>query len=232
SSALSTSAFLLGLLLRTRLCSEYEALTSCSKAWKRQATPHGRSWWVLTTRERHTSESELSLWPTATASASHQGQNEPDGRRGQTLIGAARGQAWPTPTCPNGGRVIPATATFNETGTCAYMPDGKKVQVDLNHAVKNWATPAASWFERRGQTSAETWDRRMQNREADGQARFADPLHVQVERTTQGQLNPDWVEMLMGYPVGWTHIDGPAAAAKRSTTTSRPARAAKSRTEH
>src|SRR6185312_14394067 len=51
SSALSTSAFLLGLLLRTRLCSEYEALTSCSKAWKRQATPHGRSWWVLTTRE-------------------------------------------------------------------------------------------------------------------------------------------------------------------------------------
>jgi hypothetical protein len=36
-------------------------------------------------------------FPTPSVSASKQGQNESDGRRGQTLVGAARGQTWPTP---------------------------------------------------------------------------------------------------------------------------------------
>ncbi|WP_409347363.1 hypothetical protein [Paenibacillus sp. MBLB4367] len=24
----------------------------------------------------------------------------------------------------------------------------------------------------------------------------------------QGQINPEWVETLMGFPAGWTNIDG------------------------
>lgn len=38
------------------------------------------------------------LWPTPNASQGQQGENDPDGKRGQTLVGAARGQLWPTPT--------------------------------------------------------------------------------------------------------------------------------------
>jgi hypothetical protein len=53
-----------------------------------------------TGKVRHSLESmaRKDLFPTPSVSSSKQGQNEPDGRRGQTLIGAARGQRWPTPT--------------------------------------------------------------------------------------------------------------------------------------
>lgn len=37
--------------------------------------------------------------------------------------------------------------------------------------------------------------------------------------TTAGQLNPDWVETLMGFPIGWT--DGPLARASLPTRGSR-----------
>ena len=43
--------------------------------------------------------------PTPTASAATQGQNESYGHRGQTLVGAARGQLWPTPRATDGPRV-------------------------------------------------------------------------------------------------------------------------------
>jgi hypothetical protein len=60
-----------GFLLRTSLRCELEALTLSSLAWKRAATPAGRSWWVLTMRGRRTgasaSGSSESDWPTPTA---------------------------------------------------------------------------------------------------------------------------------------------------------------------
>lgn len=37
------------------------------------------------------------MMPTPSVAAATQGQAEPDGKRGQTLVGAARGQMWPTP---------------------------------------------------------------------------------------------------------------------------------------
>lgn len=44
------------------------------------------------------------------------------------------------------------------------------------------------------------------------------------EAEVAGTLNPEWVEMLMGFPPGWTSIDGPPDEAKPSTPKSRPAR--------
>jgi hypothetical protein len=43
-----------------------------------------------------TAQVEAPLFPTPVAAQTRQGLNYPDGRRGQTLIGAARGQNWPT----------------------------------------------------------------------------------------------------------------------------------------
>lgn len=60
-----------GSSLKTALLCELEALTGCSLAWRKTVTPAGRSWLVLTTSERLTSEnvpgSSRALWPTATA---------------------------------------------------------------------------------------------------------------------------------------------------------------------
>ena len=51
---------------------------------------------------------------------------------------------------------------------------------------------------------------------------------IMRERSCAGMvLNPDWVETLMGYPIGWTDV-GPPAGAKRSTRGNRPARSRRS----
>jgi hypothetical protein len=72
----------LGLSLRTHLGCELEALTGSSHAWKEWATPAGRSWWVLTTVERRTSESACGLF-VPTPSAQEYGSNR-GGAAGRT----------------------------------------------------------------------------------------------------------------------------------------------------
>ena len=44
-----------------------------------------------------------------------------------------------------------------------------------------------------------------------------------------GSLSPAFVEAMMGFPAGWTHIDGPPVAAKHNTSGSPPARKRASR---
>lgn len=97
-SALSPSADPVGLALRTFLASASEELTGSSKGWKRSATPAGRSWWVLTTLERTTSDGECGLLPAPRASDATHGATprRPDGR-GPNLRGALDAML-PTPT--------------------------------------------------------------------------------------------------------------------------------------
>ncbi len=110
------------------------------------------------------------MFPTPSVSASRQGQNESDGRRGQTLTGAARGQRWPTPR--------------NNTG-----PSQDDRHLSLDGAVKRWPTPLArDW--RSGKGSEES-------------RRKSKSLPEEI----RGLLNPDWEELLMGWPMGWTSME-------------------------
>ena len=82
---------------------------------------------------------------------------------------------WPTPT---------VTSLWNRAGISAKSGDG------LSTAVQRWPTPASrdfrhpnalSFAERGGETKGE-----------------------QLPNAIGGPLNPDWVEWLMGFPIGWT----------------------------
>jgi len=88
---------------------------------------------------------------------------------------AVAARMWPTPTAVDGRR-----------GTGTYRP--QDTGVPLLHAVAmSFATPTArDW--RSGKASAATMSRNSR------------PLSEQIG----GQLNPTWVEWLMGYPNGWT----------------------------
>ena len=108
---------------------------------------------------------------------------------------------WPTPNVPNGGRS--PKGGMSRTG---MTPDGKKRQVGLENAVKLWATPTARDFKSPG-----TAERLAQ---ALAESSRGQPLTEQVG----GQLNPTWVEWLMGYPLAWTVC---AAWATRSSRRSR-----------
>jgi len=48
-------------------------------------------------------------------------------------------------------------------------------------------------------------------------------LTEKIEPHNPGRLNPEWVEMLMGFPAGWTATDGPPHPDHTSTHTSHPA---------
>jgi hypothetical protein len=98
----------------------------------------------------------------------------------------------------------------------------------LSAQVKLWPTPRANDAEKRGNiandirnglpAAAKYWAMPVARdaRTFRGAARApnalgSEPLSVQVsqqEQATDGALNPTWVEWLMGFPLGWTALEG------------------------
>ena len=144
-----------------------------------------------------------------------------------TLSGAAK--LWPTPTVPNGGRSVKHVEDWRSDRSAYH--NGKKVQVDLNAAVKMFPTPKANSY-----TGASDSDNRQGSPDLQTVVRFMptpaaqdaknstlppsqagrDTLPGQMIRDgRQGQLNPNWVEWLMGFPPGWTDVDTDAGIMQR-----------------
>lgn len=95
-------------------------------------------------------------------------------------------------------------------------------------------TPQAADAKKFGET-LEVWSRRAAASKARG-VHKQESLAVTVQEGKKPAgpvcpLNPAWVETLMGFPPGWTRIDGPPVAAKRSTPASPRARRRVSRSE-
>ncbi len=82
---------------------------------------------------------DCGYWPTPNTGDGVRGARKPDGRRGLLLTDCARegSPKWPTPCTPNGGRVNRPEDIANK----GRRPDGRKVQVSLESAVKMWPTP-------------------------------------------------------------------------------------------
>lgn len=129
------------------------------------------------------------LWPTPTAQDNIQVGGNPDHpKRGTTLGGAARN--WPTPTVDSASS---RTKKYKQGGTPLAM------------AVKTFPTPTSRDHKGGYKTAALI--------RSDGKSRAFDLLPnaaiggLGVD-AKPGQLNPDWVEALMGLPPGWTALDG------------------------
>ena len=69
---------------------------------------------------------------------------------------------------------------------------GSRHSLNLSNAVTRWPTPKA-----RDYHSATGCERRVRS-----------DLNVAAKMSLagKGQLNPDWVELLMGFPAGWTRL--------------------------
>ena len=109
----------------------------------------------------------------------------------RSLIVAARN--WPTPTarCHTG----PSATETRLAGKCGP---------DLQTAVRTWATQTArDW--RSGKVSQTTLDRNSR------------PLSEQAADQDGGSLNPEWVEWLMGCPIGWTDCMPSVTASSRKS---------------
>jgi hypothetical protein len=112
---------------------------------------------------------------------------------------------WPTPAASQGGagefieNLVTKDGKPAKPGERAYNPNtGKHSQITLQRAVKMWPTPKASeWKGGRSFEGLIASGRGASNS-------LNDALTMQNQQS--GALNPEWVEWLMGFPIGHTDL--------------------------
>ncbi len=170
----------LGLLARMLLASSQWASTSCYLTWRVWATPSRRSVFRLAPSTPRTAGIGSGLWPTAHGFSQDGRSNGPSGNELGRAVNRSLG---PTPAATDGthgGRVTPRKS--REGGNL----------VEAVSARTLWPTSTArDWKSGKGKMQSE-------------RGRTAGPS---LSEATGGSLNPDWVEWLMGFPVGWTALE-------------------------
>lgn len=125
----------------------------------------------------------------------------------------------PTPNLPNGGRAIPQDATIGDTGRTAYDATGKKCQMDLNFWVKvqrasenRQTKPTPSQLAGEHGMNLATFVRMPTPCKRDHKDSGENSNYEQMAAKGKlaghvgGSLNPEWVEWLQGWPIGWTDL--------------------------
>ena len=127
------------------------------------------------------------------------------------------GQMWPTPTAEdtqckgNHPGAVDSLHAAVKLWPTPNATDGSKApkyfaggNPSLPQAVKEWSTPSA--------TDATRGPDRKRHLRTDGGR--------DLTTDVGGQLNPTWVEWLMGYPLGWTALKGWATRSSRKSRNS------------
>jgi len=206
---------------RTPQCSLLEGLDEFSETWPQWGMMHAGECSVQSMPVHLTSEIGSGLWPTPRAGNPG---SRPNGKGGKVLAEEVeiaegmrtRGQPlWPTPTvCGNYNRKGLSATSGDGLATAVKMwptPDTcaggtgpsqmKRNQPRLQDAVK-FATPCArDWKE---QTLSMSLAKAHGNTEKSRQ--LPRQLSAECPELHGGQLNPTWVEWLMGWPLGWTDL--------------------------
>ena len=167
---------------RTPQCSLLEGLDVFSETWPQWGMMRGGECSVQSMPVLRTSETGSGLWGTPRVGMARGGNLWYDrGKHNlEEQVGAAEyAKMWPTPRTPSGG----ADNSANKT-----RPSGHKGTTNLLGAVKMWPTPVSRMWKDSGSPSEYN--------------RNEVPLAAQVG----GQLNPTWVEKLMGWPKNWTSL--------------------------
>lgn len=98
-------------------------------------------------------------------------------------------RSWPTPT---------AADTFTARLKSSQRKEGSRHSLNLSAAVTRWPTPKARDYRRAtGRENRESPDLNIAVYRNSGEEQTKMPGL---------QLNPDWVELLMGFPAGWTRL--------------------------
>lgn len=214
-----------GSLERMLLATSLWASTRCYLTWKAQATPAGATLYRLSPQMPRTDETDAGLWPTATTQDNPQvrGQGKTIGtNRGTTLGGAVR--MWPTPDASDRGPRS-ADLVVNQS-TVQRRDSGQKRGIDLQTAAKMWPTPIASEAKTNKDIRPTGKSNSLTAAVMDQQKMYPTPAHRDYKgmsgkgrqerkgnpkdtlpNAVGGSLNPNWVEWLMGYPVGYTDLN-------------------------
>ena len=179
-------------LWRTVQCSLLEDLNESLQTLPQWGMTVNGELYLLPTLVQTTKEEESGLWRTPDTGAGETSgllkQGKTHRQNGQSIQIRLVDQVnnphlWPTPTvCGN----------YNRKGLSKTSGDG------LATAVMKFPTPQASDHRDRGNMSNPSIQRRVTIGKQIMLSQSVDP--------NSGQLNPTWVEWLMGWPLGWTDL--------------------------
>ena len=182
---------------KTRQCSLFVDLDECLETFPRWGMTQGGLLWELTMSEPHTDASASGYWrtPDTGAGGGISSEKAADFASGKTRASGSviqlrlcdqvrHPQLWPTPTvCGNN----------NRKGLSKTSGDG------LATAVLTYPTPKCQ------DAGAALFDRRKGN--------LGEVIHGKylnggsaTPQTKSARLNPNWVEWLMGWPIGYTDL--------------------------
>lgn len=174
--------------LKTAQHSLFEDLTECSPTLPRSGLMRDGELWELPTLAHRTAASESGFWATPAASDSQRGGTITPAMTGQSLVQMVNTpEYWPTPTvCGN----------YNRKGVSANSGDGIATAVSQRMYPTATATAYKGWSQNHNR--ADTDDRLDYTIEREG--------FSPGQQTPPMRLNPDWVEWLMGWPIGQTEL--------------------------
>ncbi len=166
-----------------------------------------------------TGETGCGSWPSPMRKPG--GGSVMDGGSNSRKAAKARGM-WPTPNVPNRGPESPESKKRrpNSGGidlqtavkTCPTPTVGDAKSARNSTAQRNKLPPTGihagdtlvDYVEKFPTPSARDW--KSSNASPETMERNARPLNELVTSGAGGQLNPTWVEWLMGWPLGWTDL--------------------------
>ena len=201
---------------KTHQCLWEEDLQPSSLTLPRWGMTQGGVLWERTTSPLPTSEIESGLAPNGVDSFHTPNTTGLDGGSNSRKALRKRQEIWPT---PRAGK----TTDENEETWMIRHKAGKVATPPLSLAVKMWPTPQVDDAKNSGknQTRRETLASRIwkyptpganeDSYRLNGNSQQSNSLGAIARREaleespeSGGQLNPTWVEWLMGWPLGWT----------------------------
>lgn len=174
-------------LWKTHQHSLLEGLEEFSETWPRWGLMRNGECWERATLAHRTSESASGSWQTPVADDSVNRVKGKWNSQGEPKLSA---------------QVMFPTPLANSHTGAGHGPN-KKGSPNLQTVVAMWPTPVATMS--KGSSPAALTRK-------NGQDRSNDRLDHAVMASDGGQLNPDWVEWLMGWPIGHTDLKPLATA--------------------
>ena len=169
----------LGLLVRMLLGSSIWRSTRCTLTWKTKVIPSKRLLFRLVPLTPRTGETGASLWPTVTTNSVSQ-RTKRYKQGGLPLAMVVK--MWSTPT-----------ATDSKGSGAA----GTKA---AEHDLMFYPTPTT------GAGLCGGTGNYLQLKKLADAGQITEEERKSMSQGNGGQLNPDWVEWLQGFPIGWTEV--------------------------
>ena len=186
---------------KTHQCLWEEDLPWSSVTLPKWGMMQGGVFWELTILERPIVEKEYGSWPSPTCNMVSGGPNHNSpqviaGNHGINLHGAVL-KIWPTASA----RDWKDTPGMSQTGT---NPDGSTRNRTDQLARAVYADGGKTTPQKFPTPNARDWKGKPGPNA--NQRESSLPPVVGEDVKTVGKLNPDWVEWLMGWPIGWTDL--------------------------